>query len=315
MRRVFVVILLGVLGLVLAGGAAAQNDFDPPRGELVFLSQRTGGAEIWTVAFDGADPGSAELMQLTDRPHTDWAPTWSPDGMRIAFHAKDPDSSNWDIWAMDPDGGNLVNLTNSDPVLDMLPGWSPDGEWIVFVSNRDDFASDNRDIYIMRADGGDMQRLTDAPGHDIDPTWSPDGERIAFASEREGTFDIYVLDIESGDITLLYQGDGKDTAPAWSPDGEYIVFTGETDGNRDIYRVPSAGGSAEALFISAGFDASPEYSPNGAWIAFYSNFADESNYDIYVMDADGTDNPDDLFRVTDAEEWDTVPHWRPVPAQ
>ena len=49
---------------------------------------------------------------------------------------------------------------------------------IVFTSRRDG----NNEIYVMDADGGNRERLTDNPANDRDPDWSPDGTKIAFAS-------------------------------------------------------------------------------------------------------------------------------------
>lgn len=295
------VLLIGGMGL-----AAAQDDPQALEGQIVFLSRRTEAPEIWLI-----DLATRELTQLTDRPHTDWAPAWSPDGQQVIFHAMEPDTRNWDIWVMDPDGANLVNLTNHGG-LDMLPVFSPDGTQIAFVSNRDDVAGDNRDIYLMNADGTGVERLTDAPGHDIDPAWSPDGTRIAFASQRSGEDGsaIYVFDLATREETVLVDFAGaSDGAPDWSPDGEWLVFASDSAGTYDIYRISAAGGEVEVLVDTIGGDRSPAYSPDGEWIVFYSDMVEESNYDIFIVRADGTG---DIIQVTDDPEWDTTPSWRPV---
>ena len=59
---------------------------------------------------------------------------------------------------------------------DFSPSWSPDGTKIAFTSHMDD----NREIYIMNADGSNQTRLTNEPTGDFYPSWSPDGTRIAF---------------------------------------------------------------------------------------------------------------------------------------
>ena len=41
-------------------------------------------------------------------------------------------------------------------------------------------AFDNYDIYVMDADGGNRENLSNHPVHDMDPDWSPDGTKIAF---------------------------------------------------------------------------------------------------------------------------------------
>jgi TolB protein len=109
-------------------------------------------------------------------------PSWSPDGQRIAFEVDRGMSAvrPHDIYTINVDGTDLVNLTNND-AEDNGPAWSPDGTRIAFASNRDGF----RDIYVMNADGSNVQRLTQLGSDAMDPAWSPDGQHIVFTTARE----------------------------------------------------------------------------------------------------------------------------------
>ncbi|MBU7016414.1 MAG: PD40 domain-containing protein, partial [Theionarchaea archaeon] len=91
-------------------------------------------------------------------------PEWSPDGKKIAFCSEK--SGNWEIYVIDADGSNQVNLTNN-PAHDMDPTWSPDGQKIAFDSDRDG----NKEIYVMNADGSSAVNLTNNPASDRDPDW------------------------------------------------------------------------------------------------------------------------------------------------
>jgi hypothetical protein len=106
-------------------------------------------------------------------------PAWSPDGTRIVFTCQ-VDATWWDICSIAPDGTGLVPLT-SDGRSNSRPSWSPDGSRIGFT--RVDFTDASRDpppsepyIAVMNADGTGRTRLTDG----WSPRWSRDGELIVF---------------------------------------------------------------------------------------------------------------------------------------
>lgn len=68
------------------------------------------------------------------------------------------------------------------------PSVSFDGRWIYLAMAKDDEPFFH--IYRISAEGGQPQRLTDGPFHDIDPAELPDG-RIVFTSTRIGTYEEY----------------------------------------------------------------------------------------------------------------------------
>ncbi|OQY28853.1 MAG: hypothetical protein B6I38_08780 [Anaerolineaceae bacterium 4572_5.1] len=91
---------------------------------------------------------------------------WSPDGRYLLLSAGPP--MDKDIFRYDVNTGAIARLTfggnNNSPV------YSPDGEWIAFNSLRN---NDQADIYIMRADGSELQQLTTHPEPDWQPQWEP----------------------------------------------------------------------------------------------------------------------------------------------
>src|SRR5262249_7787419 len=99
-------------------------------------------------------------------------------------------TGNAEIFLMDADGKNAVNLTKSG-AENTFPAWSPDGKKIAFTSDRDGHLQ----IYVMDADGSNVKRLTDDPSSDRAPAWSPDGKQIAFCRNQE----VYVMNADGSD--------------------------------------------------------------------------------------------------------------------
>ena len=124
---------------------------------------------------------------------------------------------NYDIYTMNPDGSEQVNLTQHR-AADLDPVWSPSGDQILFVSDRDGV----RDLYLMDPDSGKVRRVFKKDAYRDDPTWSPDGKQIAYTYEEgigAGSF-IYIATLGEQKEELLVKG----FFPAWSPDGTEIAY-------------------------------------------------------------------------------------------
>ncbi len=148
--------------------------------------------EIYLMNVDGSN-----IVRLTDNDYWDGEPSWSPDGLKIAFAYGDFGSR--DIAVINADGSNRVQLTTGT-ADDRQPKWSPDGQRILFVSDRDGL--DN--LYTMNPDGSNITQLTEASGNNGYPVWSPDGNFIAFNSDRDGNgTNIYVMNADGSGVSRL----------------------------------------------------------------------------------------------------------------
>ena len=165
-------------------------------------------------------------------------------------------------------------------------GLAAQGSRIVFSN----LAFDNYDIYVMDADGGNRENLSNHPVHDMDPDWSPDGTKIAFISNRNGgEYQIYVMDADGKNQTRLTDGPREKRDPDWSPDGGKIAFT-VRDLINHIEVMDADGDNRVVLERDA---LVPSWSPDGGKIAFVSGR--DGGSEIYVIGADGQG----LERLTD----------------
>ena len=215
---------------------------------------------------------------------------------RIAF------MTAFDIWVMDADGGNPVNLTN-DPEYNRQPTWSPDGQRIAFARSLS-FPDPDWDIWVIDANGGNLVQLTQGPSEDRDPAWSPDGQRIAYASD----WDIWVMDADGSNPVNLATDFNRDFSPAWSPNGQRIAYASVPDSpsRADIWVMDANGKNPVNLTASSESEFAPSWSPDGQRIAYVCQLGEE-DYQICLMDADGTDQ----VPLTDGFRSARDPVWTP----
>lgn len=208
-------------------------------------------------------------------------------------------SGNLDIYLINTNGENLVNLTNH-PADDYSPTWAPDGTAFAYVSEQDG----NPEIYVMDIQTRESRRLTDHRATDIDPAWSPDGRWLAFASnqarDHAADTDIYIMDVRGKKVQRLTNKGGHNSTPAWSPDGEWIAFRSTQDGIGGIHIMNTAGGKQRALTQVAA--TNPSWTSDGKHIYFSSDKLDGvGRPTLFVVDVDG-DNPRKLIDALQACE-------------
>lgn len=105
---------------------------------------------------------------------------WSPVGTVVFTRWT---GRSFDIFAANADGSGEVNLTNSDDYHEDIPAWSPAGDQIAFVRNPK-AAPDDRQLYVMQADGSDVRAVTTLPGPNSNPIWL-DATTIVFANQPD----------------------------------------------------------------------------------------------------------------------------------
>jgi tricorn protease len=189
------------------------------------------------------------------------------------------------------------------------PDISPDGKQVVF--------SYLGDLWIVDAQGGPARHLTMHEKHDYNPVFSPDGKSIAFDSNRHGSYDVYVIPVAGGKPARLTFDSAHDHVTGWSPDGRQVLIVSgrSTDYpfRPELYLVPAGGGQARQVSVFDGREGA--FSPDGRRIAYVrgpgtwyrKSYHGSANDDIWLMDADGTNNR----RLTNHSGQDNYPTWSP----
>ena len=126
-------------------------------------------------------------MTIADRSVTkltaEWDnfPLWSPRGDRIAFVRRNG-AGDFQVFTINPDGSGLTQLSHTHG-NDAHLAWSPDGERLLFATSRMGFKDEALyteapqpygEIFVMRADGTDVQQLTDDQWEQGGPAWLPE---------------------------------------------------------------------------------------------------------------------------------------------
>ena len=158
---------------------------------------------------------------------------------------------------------------------------------IAFTTNRDG----NKEIYIMNADGSELQNITQHPAMEYGVSWSPDGKKIATYSNRDGNTEIYLLDLEANSAIRLTNDPGEDVLPAISPDGKKIAFmSNRNQKSRSLYQMKIDGSEVKALTDNDSYEESPSWSPDGTSLLFTRLIRKEgdtthaANGEIFTMD-------------------------------
>jgi Tol biopolymer transport system component/DNA-binding winged helix-turn-helix (wHTH) protein len=215
------------------------------------------------ISTDTTEAKGAPAPLTQDTSYRKVTPSFSPDGRKIAY-VEFRGGANQDIWVMDADGQNPVQLT-TDPAADWAPSWFPDGDRIAFQSDR----QAKQMIWAVSIKSGREKLLVD-PGQDIAfPTLSPDGKQITFNSTKGGTINIWTTAVEGGEPPAQLTFDNEMMGwPCWSPDGRFLALQVKRGDDTHIAVMPGSGGTPEELTLDHGQSWPHSWSPDGDKIGF-----------------------------------------------
>ena len=194
------------------------------------------------------------------------------------------------------------------------------------------WALDDYDIYSVRLDGQQMQRLTASAGYDAEATISPDGKTIVWTSVKDGDLDLYTMNLDGTNVRRLTDDMGYDGGAFFSPDSTRIVYRAAhpsdpaevakyrdllaqrlvEPGQLEIFVINADGSHKQQVTSNGASNFSPYFHPDGKRIIFSSNLETRGeggrpSFHLYLVRDDGTG----VERLTTEGHFNSFPMFSP----
>ncbi|OGW07869.1 MAG: hypothetical protein A2W77_03670 [Nitrospinae bacterium RIFCSPLOWO2_12_39_16] len=217
--------------------------------EIAFVVKGDSGPEIRLLSLDkrGQSPQAVVSIWDTEKPNPVMFP-FTKEGEKEEFTPQEIAKMKELFPNIKLGMGGLTPFTKGETIDVPYPlneflyrvDYSATGDRIIFESNK----TGNIDIWSVRRDGTELNRITKKDGPHLNPVFSPDNKKIAYArrkldlsSYNEVNYNIWIADAETGEEMPINGEEQTDWNPAFSPDGKKIAYVTNRSGEFKHYNI------------------------------------------------------------------------------
>jgi Tol biopolymer transport system component len=251
-----------IFTLPITGGKATQFTngmafdshprFSPDGTKLLFISDRSGGQNIWWFTLDKKDSlqvtkGNTEIYQSAE---------WTPDGHYIIGSRG---TRNLKLWMFHKDGGSGAQLITTPETLKTAePAFGPDGRYIWYSQRTGSWQYNAQlpqyQLAIYDRETGETETQSSRYGSSFAPTLSPDGQWLVYGSRYNDQTGLLLRDLKTGDEKWLAYPVQRDEQESIAPMGVLPAMSFTPDSKNVVasyggkfYSIPVAGGNAVTI--------------------------------------------------------------------
>jgi len=305
----------GEARLLLSHPANESRPFYSPDGKkLAFVSNRTGGGDIYVLTF-----ATSDVVRLTFDDGNEQLDGWSRDAKWIYFSSTSHDIAGMnDVFRVSADGGTPMEFAGDRFTNEYFSQESPDGNAIALSARATASGQwwrngrshlDEAEVWIAR-DGvtPSYQAVTSGGAKEMWPLWAADGNSVFYVSDRSGALNVWSKPVSGSaaprQLTRFTQG--RVLWPSISADGRLLAFehdfeiwTLDTTTNASsrvaiTRRGAPAGIGIEHLTLTDGF-TELALSPDGKKVAFVARG------EVFAASAKDGGDATRLTRTVDSE--------------